>query len=50
MTHLEKFSYPVWEAEQDGIAAGTERYVLFDYSERDPLTKDAHTVIVGEFR
>lgn len=48
MTHIELFSYPIWEdGVEDGIEDGIEAgayYVLFDYSQRDPLTRDARTV------
>ena len=40
MTHIELFSYPVGE---DAEEAGAY-YVLFDYSQRDPLTRDARIV------
>ena len=49
MTHLDVFKYPVWEmAERKDarIASGEEKYVLFDYRERSPLTGDAKTTIV----
>lgn len=43
MTHMEAFSYPVWEKEPERIAARLreESYVLFDYQKRSPLTGDA---------
>ncbi len=50
MTHIEAFSYPVWDIKEltgrkNGRAAvrkaAEDTYILFDYSERDPLTKDA---------
>ena len=43
MTHLEKFKYPVWNLEYQEIvkALPEERYVLFDYKERNPLTYEA---------
>lgn len=49
MTHLDVFKYPVWEmAERKDVrlASGEEKYVLFDYRERSPLTGDAKTTIV----
>lgn len=59
VTHLEAFTYPVWEmgAFAGETSAGEtfagenfdgriSRYVLFDYSVRDPLTKDAVTVVL----
>lgn len=48
MTHLEGFHYPVWE-QADSLSAARaekEKYVLFDYQVRNPLTGDARTVIV----
>lgn len=69
MTHLEPFSYPVWDvAEMERVrvevmdagmrksAAGqdlagggdSEKYVLFDYRARNPLTYEAKTVLWGE--
>ena len=49
MTHLEPFSYPVWDMEKMLAAPekGQERYVLFDYSVRDPLTKEAKVCVVS---
>ena len=43
MTHLEKFKYPVWNLEYQEIvkALPEEKYVLFDYKERNPLTYEA---------
>ncbi len=43
MTHLEKFTYPVWNTEYDEIIKPLceERYVLFDYKERNPLNYEA---------
>lgn len=50
MTHLESFSYPVWDQERMTAVSEKEqeRYVLFDYSVRDPLTKEAKTCVVSE--
>lgn len=42
MTHMEKFSYPVWEKEVSGQLEAPV-YVLFDYKEKNPLTGDAAT-------
>jgi len=43
LTHIEPFAYPVWDAE--AIKAGEknekEVFVLFDYTERNPLTYEA---------
>lgn len=47
MTHVEVFRYPVWdkkwlgEIDMDKISAGEERFVLFDYEKRSPLTYEA---------
>lgn len=43
MTHLERFSYPVWNVRFEDIVAAldSERYVLFDYKERNPLNYEA---------
>ncbi len=43
MTHLEPFTYPVWNTEYDKIIVPLEeeKYVLFDYKERNPLTYEA---------
>ncbi len=48
MTHLEPFIYPVW------VDAGTyekmekEKFVLFNYQDRNPLTYQAKTVVVNK--
>lgn len=56
MTHLEPFSYPVWDMEDltgrihDQKMMDTkseDTYVLFDYSGRDPLTKEATVQIIA---
>ncbi len=43
MTHLEWFSYPVWDTElaKKHEALATEVKVLFDYQKRSPLTREA---------
>ncbi|MBR6255852.1 MAG: B12-binding domain-containing radical SAM protein [Lachnospiraceae bacterium] len=46
MTHLEAFSYPVWDTERlirsrNKLKKQEDRYILFDYSKRDPLSKEA---------
>lgn len=49
MTHLEVFRYPVWEIAEKGalkLEKGEEKYILFDYRERNPLTGDARTILV----
>ncbi len=48
MTHLELFSYPVWDMEQPWLKAGEKAYVLFDYQKRNKLTEEASIqIIVG---
>ncbi len=58
MTHIEAFSYPVWDIKEliDRKNGGAEvkkdaedTYILFDYSRRDPLTKDASVSIIKDF-
>ncbi len=54
MTHLEPFVYPVWDTAEllrrrtePQIAKNPkEQYILFDYSERDPLSGEARTQIL----
>lgn len=46
MTHLERFEYPVWDGESLNPEEKDPGYLLFDYSMRDPLTKEARTVRV----
>ena len=46
MTHLERFEYPVWDGERLNPEEKDPGYLLFDYSKRDPLTKEARTVRV----
>ena len=43
MTHLERFTYPVWNTGYEDIVVPLdgERYVLFDYKERNPLNYEA---------
>ena len=46
MTHLEPFSYPVWDKEElmrsrNNLQKQEDKYILFDYSKRDPLSKEA---------
>lgn len=43
MTHLERFTYPVWNTKYEDIVKPLheERYVLFDYKERNPLNYEA---------
>lgn len=51
MTHLEPFSYRVWEGEKvlsagPAVKPEDQTYILFDYQHRNPLTGDARTVEV----
>lgn len=48
MTHIERFCFPVWEADSNGEMEelSKEVYVLFDYARRNPLTHDATWVTV----
>ena len=46
MTHLECFEYPVWDPERLVAGERAPKYLLFDYSEKNPLTKEAHTTIL----
>lgn len=43
MTHLERFTYPVWEENIDNITSklAMPEYMLFDYIKRDALTHQA---------
>ncbi len=46
MTHIERFSYPVWE--QNPIEAlESPAYVLFDYMHRNPITNDANVFVIN---
>ncbi|MCR5451235.1 MAG: B12-binding domain-containing radical SAM protein [Lachnospiraceae bacterium] len=55
MTHLEPFACPVWDLERlKEIRSGKistkkdkDRYVLFNYSKKNPLTKEADTTIIN---
>jgi len=48
MTHLEPFTYPVWENDTSVVMKPLEkeRYVLFDYQKRDALTYQARNIRV----
>ena len=55
ITHLEHFIYPVWDMKnpekwQKEDTSGEGSYVLFDYSVKDPLTKEARTVVIVSSR
>lgn len=53
ITHMEVFRYPVWderwlrEADLNKIAAGEEKFVLFDYKKRNPLSREAGYTVIG---
>lgn len=52
MTHLEPFTYPVWDVEAMQALALSEKresrtsYVLFDYRNRNPLNYEARTQVI----
>ncbi|MBR2036161.1 MAG: DUF4080 domain-containing protein, partial [Lachnospiraceae bacterium] len=50
MTHLEWFTYPVWDVERaklhEPVAEAVK--VLFDYQNRSPLTKEAQVHVLEE--
>lgn len=47
MTHLEPFCYPVWDVDSmTGMAEREAAYILFDYGYKDPVTKEARTVLL----
>ena len=46
MTHMEVFAYPVWKTGEDMDRLEEEKMVLFDYGKRNPLTREARTVIL----
>ena len=54
MTHLESFTYPVWESPNRNVTLLSVNevkdegsyLVLFDYQKRSPLTGEARTVVV----
>lgn len=59
MTHLEPFTYPVWDVEQmvngyegrdseegQGKAVDVDRFILFDYQRRNPLNYEAAVSVV----
>ena len=48
MTHMEWFTYPVWDVERAKQYKPLEKEakVLFDYLERNPLTKEARTIVL----
>jgi len=46
MTHLEPFTYAVWE-EAESVEKKQSGYILFDYKERSPITGEARTCFVS---
>lgn len=52
MTHMEPFSYPVWEPmmRTETKTAEVPRFVLFDYEARNPLTQDARHLEISKLR
>ncbi len=56
-THIEPFKYPVWdikklseyscEGAESTPCLHEETYVLFDYTNKNPLTKEAKTTVIG---
>ena len=48
MTHMEVFTYPVWEKEAEKICVKGQEpgFMLFDYQVRNPLNQDARTVLI----
>lgn len=49
MTHMEAFFYPVWESGKEELKRRREPfYLLFDYRNRNPLTKEVKTLRVAE--
>lgn len=41
MTHIEYFTYPVWQQNMKMTQLSQKTVILFDYQKRDPLTYDA---------
>ena len=41
MTHIEYFTYPVWQQNMKTTQLSQKTAILFDYQKRDPLTYDA---------
>lgn len=52
MTHMEPFSYPIWEPmmRTETKATGVPSFVLFDYEARNPLTGDARHLEISKLR
>lgn len=46
MTHIEYFTYPVWQQNMKMTQLSQKTAILFDYQKRDPLTYDAAYYIV----
>lgn len=49
MTHMEPFSYPVWNMQRGTAGAVDGTYILFDYENRSPLTHEAGITILNHF-
>lgn len=47
MTHIEVFSYPVWEMDGSMERMGDKKMALFDYRKRNSLTKEATIMVLG---
>lgn len=47
MTHIEVFSYPVWEMDGSMERMGDKKMALFDYRKRNSLTKEAAIMVLG---
>lgn len=48
MTHMEVFSYPVWDSNTQMELLPEHVSVLFDYQVRDPLNGDARTIVLDK--
>ncbi len=46
MTHMEVFAYPVWKMGGTMDKLGKKKKVLFDYEERNALTREARTIVL----
>ena len=46
--NVEKFNYDVISSSQSGKAIPKEVWIVFDYSQRDPLNKAAKIIIVNK--
>ncbi|MCR5793015.1 MAG: DUF4080 domain-containing protein [Lachnospiraceae bacterium] len=48
MTHMEYFTYDLQAATKNGQCVPKESFLLFDYEQRNPLNKEARTVLLTE--